>query len=43
MRDPTGGNVVGIDNVPFLSYRLIGFFLAIMFFAVVLGYLISIA
>lgn len=43
MRDPTGGNVIGIDDVPFTSFRIIGFILAFLFFVVVLGYLISIA
>jgi hypothetical protein len=43
MRDPTGGNVIGLDNVPFTSYRIIGFILAILFFVIVLGYLIAVA
>lgn len=43
MRDPTGGNVLGIDNVPFTGARLVGILLAFLFFAGILWYLISIA
>lgn len=43
MRDPTGGNVLGFDNVPVTATRLVGFVLAFLCFAGVLWYLISIA
>jgi hypothetical protein len=43
MRDPTGGNVLGFGGMSRGKQRLVGFVLAFVFFALLFGYLISVA
>lgn len=42
-RNPTSGNLLGNDNLPYTIDRLVGFLLAFLLFVCLLWYLISIA
>lgn len=43
MRDPISGNVLGNDEASQGKQKLVGFLVAFLFIAILLGYLISIA